>query len=164
MVPRSALIASLNCRTRRAKPSHRKPGAEEFETKAFSRISACLKDCFTFKFFRAPAGNTNEVVMIMVIIGGQLKTLATFWQLQLPQEIHGCEQPERPVDGGQRNPGISPEQLLMHVLSAEVMTSPCALKQVQHPLALRRQALTSAMEVLAKIAGDGHNSGTRTCS
>ena len=52
----------------------------------------------------------------------------------------------------------------MHVLSAEVMTSPCALKQVQHPLALRRQALTSAMEVLAKIAGDGHNSGTRTCS
>ena len=104
MVPRSALIASLNCRTRRAKPSHRKPGAEEFETKAFSRISACLKDCFTFKFFRAPAGNTNEVVMIMVIIGGQLKTLATFWQLQLPQEIHGCEQPERPVDGGQRNP------------------------------------------------------------
>ena len=104
MVPRSALIASLNCRTRRAKPSHRKPGAEEFETKAFSRISACLKDCFTFKFFRAPAGNTNEVVMIMVIIGGQLKTFATFWQLQLPQEIHGGEQPERPVDGGQRNP------------------------------------------------------------
>ena len=52
----------------------------------------------------------------------------------------------------------------MHVLSAEVMTSPCALKQIQHTLALRRQALTSAMEVLAKIAGDGQNSGTRTCS
>ena len=102
--------------------------------------------------------------MIMVIIGGQLKTFATFWQLQLPQEIHGGEQPERPVDGGQRNPGISPEQLLMHVLSAEVMTSPCALKQIQHTLPLGRQPLTAAMEVLAKIAGDGHNSGTRTCS
>ena len=105
MVPRSALIASLNCRTRRAKPPHRKPGAEEFETKAFSRIKpAGLQHLFTLKFFRAPAGNTDEVVMIVIIIGGQLKTLATFWQLQLPQEIHGCEQPERPVDGGQRNP------------------------------------------------------------
>ena len=52
----------------------------------------------------------------------------------------------------------------MNVLSAEVMTGTSALKQVQHPLALGRQTLTSAMEVLAKIAGDGHNSGTRTCS
>ena len=42
----------------------------------------------------------------------------------------------------------------MHVLSAEVMTGTGALKQVQHPLALWRQALTSAMEVLAEIAGD----------
>ena len=100
MVPRSALIASLNCRTRRAKPSHRKPGAEEFETKAFSRISTCSKHLFTLEFFRATAGNTDEVMMIVIIIGGQLKTLATFWQLQLPQEIHGGEQPERPVDGG----------------------------------------------------------------
>ena len=104
MVPRSALIASLNCRTRRAKPSHRKPGAEEFETKAFSRISTCSKHLFTLEFFRATAGNTDEVVVIVIIIGGQLKTLATFWLLQLPQEIHGGEQPERPVDGGQRNP------------------------------------------------------------
>ena len=52
----------------------------------------------------------------------------------------------------------------MHVLSAEVMASPSALKQVQHTLPLRRQPLTAAMQVLAKIAGDGHNSGTRTCS
>ena len=101
MVPTSALIASLNCRARRAKPSHRKPGAEELEAKAGSGISSCLEDCFTLKFFRTPAGNTDEVVMIMVIIGGQLKTLATLWQLQLPQEIHGGEQPERPVNGGQ---------------------------------------------------------------
>ena len=101
MVPTSALIASLNCRARRAKPSHRKPGGEELEPKAGSSISSCLEDCFTLKFFRTPAGNTNEVVMIMVIIGGQLKTLATFWQLQLTQQIHGGEQPERPVDGGQ---------------------------------------------------------------
>ena len=42
----------------------------------------------------------------------------------------------------------------MNVLSAEVMTSPCALKQIQHTLPLRRQALTSAMEVLAEVAGD----------
>ena len=42
----------------------------------------------------------------------------------------------------------------MNVLSAEVMTGTSALKQVQDPLALGRQALTSAMEVLAKIAGD----------
>ena len=102
--------------------------------------------------------------MIVIIIGGQLKTLATFWQLQLPQEIHGCEQPKRPVDGGQRNPGISPEQLLMHVLSAEVMTSPCALKQIQHTLPLGRQPLTSAMEVLAKVAGDSQGVEEGTCS
>ena len=42
----------------------------------------------------------------------------------------------------------------MDVLSAEVMTGTSALKQVQHSLALGRQALTSAMEVLAKVAGD----------
>ena len=104
MVPTSALIASLNCRARRAKPSHRKPGAEELEAKAGSGISACSKHLFTLEFFRAPAGNTDEVVMIVIIIGGQLKTLATFWQLQLPQEIHSCQQPERPVDGRQGNP------------------------------------------------------------
>ena len=100
MVPTSALIASLNCRARRAKPSHRKPGAEELEAKAGSGISACSKHLFTLELFRAPTSNTNEVMMIVIIIGGQLKTLATFWQLQLPQEIHGCKQPERPVDGG----------------------------------------------------------------
>ena len=42
----------------------------------------------------------------------------------------------------------------MNVLSAEVMTGTSALKQVQHPLALWSQALTSAMEVLAEVAGD----------
>ena len=40
----------------------------------------------------------------------------------------------------------------MDVLSAEVMTSPRALKQVQHALALRRQPLTAAMQVLAQVA------------
>ncbi len=47
----------------------------------------------------------------------------------------------------------------MHVLSTEVVTSAGALKQIQHPLALRRQALTSAMEVLAEIAGDSQGAG-----
>ena len=42
----------------------------------------------------------------------------------------------------------------MHILSTEVMTSTGALKQIQDPLALWRQALASAMEVLAEIAGD----------
>ena len=52
----------------------------------------------------------------------------------------------------------------MDVLSAEVMTSPSALKQVQHSLALGRQALTSAMEVLAKVAGDSQGVEEGTCS
>ena len=101
MVPTSALIASLNCRARRAKPSHRKPGAEELEAKAGSGISSCLEDFLTLKFFRAPTSNTNEVMVVMVIICCQLKSFATLWQLQLTQEIHGGEQPERPIDGGQ---------------------------------------------------------------
>ena len=53
---------------------------------------------------------------------------------------------------------------LMHVLSAEVVTGTGALKEVQHPLALWRQALTSAMEVLAEIAGDSHSRAGSTCS
>ena len=52
----------------------------------------------------------------------------------------------------------------MHVLSTEVVTSAGALKQVQHPLALGRQALTSAMEVLAEIAGDSQGQDEGTCS
>ena len=52
----------------------------------------------------------------------------------------------------------------MHVLSAEVVTGTGALKQVQHPLALWRQALTSAMEVLAEIAGDSQGAEEGTCS
>ncbi len=52
----------------------------------------------------------------------------------------------------------------MDVLSAEVMTSTSALKQVQHPLALWRQALTSAVEVLAEIAGDSQSRVRSTCS
>ena len=52
----------------------------------------------------------------------------------------------------------------MHVLSTEVVTGTSALKQVQHPLALRRQALTSAMEVLAKVAGDSQGAEEGTCS
>jgi len=100
----SARIASLNGHARRAKPSHRKPGTQQLESETIRGISTCSKNLFTLEFFRAPAGNTDEVVMIVIIICSQLKTLATFWQLQLPQEIHGCEQPERPVDGGQRNP------------------------------------------------------------
>ena len=52
----------------------------------------------------------------------------------------------------------------MHVLSTEVMTSTGALKQIQHPLALWRQALTSAMEVLAEIAGDSQGQDEGTCS
>ncbi len=40
----------------------------------------------------------------------------------------------------------------MHVFRAEVVTSPRALKQVQHTLALRRQPLTAAMQVLAQVA------------
>ena len=52
----------------------------------------------------------------------------------------------------------------MHVLSAEVVTGTGALKEVQHPLALWRQALTSAMEVLAEIAGDSQSRGRSTCS
>ena len=101
MVPTSALIASLNCRARRAKPSYRKPGAEEFETKAGSSISTCSENRFALKFFRAPTSNTNEVMVVMVIICCQLKSFATLWQLQLTQEIHGGEQPERPIDSGQ---------------------------------------------------------------
>ena len=101
MVPMSARIASLNDHTRRAKPPHRKPGTQQLETETIRGISTCSKNLFALEFFRAPAGNTDEVVMIVIIIGGQLKTLATFWQLQLPQEIHGGEQPERPVNGGQ---------------------------------------------------------------
>ena len=108
MVPTSALIASLNCRARRAKPSHRKPGAEEFETKSIRSNRACLQDLLTFKFLSPPASDTNQMVMIMVIISGQLKALAPFWQLQLPQQIHGGEQPQRAVHGGQRDPGIAP--------------------------------------------------------
>ena len=101
MVPTSALIASLDCRASRAKPSHRKPGAEEFETKSSRSYRTCLQDLLTFKFLSPPARDTNQMVMIMVIICGQLKALASFWQLQLTQEIHGGEQPERPVNGGQ---------------------------------------------------------------
>ena len=52
----------------------------------------------------------------------------------------------------------------MDVLSAEVMTSPRALKQIQHSLTLGRQALTSAMEVLAKVAGDSQGVEEGTCS
>ena len=52
----------------------------------------------------------------------------------------------------------------MNVLSAEVMTGTGALKQVQHPLALWGQALTSAMEVLAEIAGDSQSRVRSTCS
>ena len=52
----------------------------------------------------------------------------------------------------------------MDILSAEVMTGTSALKQVQHPLALWRQALTSAMEVLAKVAGDSQGAEEGTCS
>ena len=52
----------------------------------------------------------------------------------------------------------------MNVLSAEVMTGTSALKQVQDPLALGRQALTSAMEVLAEIAGDSQSRVRSTCS
>ena len=52
----------------------------------------------------------------------------------------------------------------MDILSAEVMTGTSALKQVQHPLALWRQALTSAVEVLAEIAGDSQGAEEGTCS
>ena len=52
----------------------------------------------------------------------------------------------------------------MNVLSAEVVTGTGALKQVQHPLALWGQALTSAMEVLAKVAGDSQGVEEGTCS
>ena len=52
----------------------------------------------------------------------------------------------------------------MDVLSAEVMTGTGALKQVQHPLALWRQALTSAMEVLAEVPGDSQGAEEGTCS
>lgn len=52
----------------------------------------------------------------------------------------------------------------MNVLSAEVVTGTGALKQVQHPLALWGQALTSAMEVLAEIAGDSQSRVRSTCS
>ena len=100
----SARIASLNGHARRAKPSHRKPGTQQLESETIRGISTCSKNLFALEFFRAAAGNTDEMVMIVIIIGGQLKTLATFWQLQLPQEIHSCQQPERPVDGRQGNP------------------------------------------------------------
>ena len=52
----------------------------------------------------------------------------------------------------------------MNVLSTEMMTSPRALKQVKNPLTLGRQALTSAMEVLAKVAGDSQGVEEGTCS
>lgn len=52
----------------------------------------------------------------------------------------------------------------MDVLSAEVVTGTSALKQVKNPLTLRRQALTSAMEVLAKVAGDSQGAEVVTCS
>ena len=52
----------------------------------------------------------------------------------------------------------------MDVLCAEVMASASALKQVKNPLTLGRQALTSAMEVLAKIAGDSQGVEEGTCS
>ena len=52
----------------------------------------------------------------------------------------------------------------MDVLCAEVMGQHPALKQVQHSLALGRQALTSAMEVLAKVAGDSQGEEEGTCS
>ena len=100
----SALIASLNCRARRAQPSHRKPGAEQLETKAISGIGPSFQHRFAFKFFRTAASHTNQVVMIVIVIGGQLKTLTSFGQLQLAQEVHGCQEPERPIHGGQRNP------------------------------------------------------------
>ena len=100
----SARIASLNGHTRGAEPPHRKPGTQQLESETIRGISTCSKNLFTLEFFCAPAGNTDEVVMVVIVICSELKTLTTFWQLQLPQEIHGCEQPERPVDGGQRNP------------------------------------------------------------
>ena len=52
----------------------------------------------------------------------------------------------------------------MNVLSTEVVTGTGALKQIQHPLALWGQALTSAMEVLAEIAGDSQGREGDTCS
>ena len=51
----------------------------------------------------------------------------------------------------------------MDVLCAEVMASASALKQVKNPLTLGRQALTSAMEVLAKVAGDSQGAEEGTC-
>jgi len=52
----------------------------------------------------------------------------------------------------------------MNVLSTEMMTSPRALKQVKNPLTLWRQALASAMEILAEIAGDSQSRVRSTCS
>ena len=52
----------------------------------------------------------------------------------------------------------------MDIFSAEVVTGTSALKQVKNPLTLRRQALTSAMEVLAEIAGDSQGQEEGTCS
>jgi hypothetical protein len=44
----------------------------------------------------------------------------------------------------------------VHVLSAEVMASADALKEIQHALTLGRQPLSTTMQVLAEIARNSH--------
>ena len=92
----------------------------------------------TFKLFCSAAYGTHQMVVLVVFCIGKLKTAASLWQLQLMEKIHGREQAQGPINRRQRNPSISLEKLLMHVLSAEVMTGTSAFKQVQHPLTLWR--------------------------
>lgn len=96
-----------------------------------------------FKLLCAPTYGTDQMVVVMLLCGGQLKTATALGQFQLPQQVHGAEQPQGAIHRGQGYLAIGPQQLQVHIFCAQVMAATNALKQIQHPLPLGGESLAA---------------------
>ena len=88
------------------------------------------------------------MVMITMVITGQFKSSATFAELKLLQKSHVSQQSQGSVDRGQRNLHVQLDQLLMHVLSREMVAAAEAFEQLQNPLPLGSQTTTVLVQTL----------------
>ena len=118
---------------------------------------------FAFKFFRASAAHTDQMVMVPVGISGQLKAPASLRKLKLLKQPHGTQQTQGAIHGGQGYPLLGPQEPLVNLFSTEMGPLTNALKQGQNPLPLRGEPLTTIMEAATEsITGtDGTHLGTQ---
>ena len=96
------------------------------------------------------------MMVIAVGITSELKAPASLGELELLQQTHRAQQPQRAVHRGQRHPLLVAQETLVHLFSTEVRSLADPLKQGKHPLALGREPLATVVQAGAEAFCVGH--------